>query len=251
MFRSSRPLFLALVAACGGQIEFDPPNQNTTTKQIGDQVPNPSAKVPPSSGTACHGVVDPLTATFDDDGRALGDMFTVSNSFAFSYETNAPIAGSASLKVTPDDKSLLTRKTNNACAVNLTFKIRASKETIDSGGVIARIEGGSRQFTIMIGEDGAIVMVETVLGAHSANTSHSAGAGLVADQTSTISLDVDFTSLKLTFGNEVSSMLYPDRATDSPPAVTAIELGTASEGAGGVMFTAPRGTYWLDDISIE
>lgn len=249
--------------ACGGKID---PNasEKTSTRQVGTGNGGSSSSssssgvvgTPPSKGGGggpCSGAgLIPFEEDFEDG--VIGDGFTVNSPSAFSIEWDEPINGSASLRVKPNKASYLSRKVKSACAARLQFTLRGSEDFIKSGGTIARIDAGSRKFTLSIVPGGALSYYEEV-------TSPGAGGGggpgalgnVFAEDPTVFVLDVDLSSSKVTLGFKSMKSPGPTKVFDMaplppepPPAITSIELGTTP----GVA-SDPQGLYFLDDISID
>ncbi|MFO0734494.1 MAG: hypothetical protein U0270_01375 [Labilithrix sp.] len=251
---------LLTLVACGGKID---PNAEptrtrvvgTTTSSSGGSSGNTSSSG--SSGTGSNGscyssALVPFTADFEDG--AIGDGFTVNSPSAFSIEWEEPIDGSASLRVKPNAASFIARKVKSVCAARLQFTLRASNDFLKGGGNLARIDGGSRRFTLMLQPGGGLAMHEEIYTTSALGDVVFTSIGDVhPEDPTTITLDVDLAAQKVTYGfysamgagpSVVVNMIAQETAT--PPAITSVELGTTPGIASG-----PQGLYWLDDIEIQ
>lgn len=253
---------LALVA-CGGKI--DPNAEPTRTRVVGTTTSSSggssgnasSSGASGSSGTDSNGscyssALVPFTADFEDG--AIGDGFTVNSPSAFSIEWDEPIDGSASLRVKPNSASFIARKVKSVCAARLQFTLRGSADFVKSGGNLARIDGGSRRFTLVLQPGGGLAMQEEIYATSALGASVGAAIGeIFPEDPTTITLDIDLASQKVTYGfysakgagpSVVTNMIAQKTAT--PPAITSVELGTTP----GIA-SSPQGLYWLDDIEIQ
>jgi hypothetical protein len=246
---------LLLVTACGGKIDPTAIDE-TATRQVGTAggsssgAPSSSSSSGAPTGACTTGLI-PFEADFEDG--VIGDQFTVNSPSAFSIEWEEPISGSASLRVKPNQASYIARKIPNACAARLEFTLRASDDFLRVGSQIARINAGSRRFSISVGP-GGVFLLEEVTGAEASGAGGGAPFGSVfADDPTTFVLDVDLDAKKTTFGFKSPKGASRTRVIDmidiplaSTPAITSIEIGTTP----GIQ-ADPRGLYWIDDIAID
>lgn len=252
-----------VVAACGGKID---PNatERTATRQVGtgnggtSSSSGSSGVVSSSSssgavGPCASGTLIPFQEDFEDG--VIGDGFTVNSPSAFSIEWDEPISGSASLRVKPNKASYIARKVKSACAARLQFTLRASEDFLKSGGTIARVDAGSRKFTLSVLSGGAMNYYEEVTSTTGAGGGGGPGAfgNVFPDDPTVIVLDVDLPNAKVTFGFKSAKAPGPTQVIDMaplppqpPPAITSIELGSTP----GIA-SDPQGLYFLDDIAID
>lgn len=247
---------LVVLAACGGKIDLNA--EPTRTRQVGTVTSSSgggaSSSSPPNGGAdiSCYAsALIPFEADFE--GGAIGDDFTVNSPSAFSIEWDEPISGSASLRVKPSASSYLARRVKGVCAARLQFTLRASADFVKGGGHLARIDAGSRRFSIVMSPGGSLGVEEAITGTNASGGAGGAPIGdILADDPTLITLDVDLSAEKLTYGfssshgaapTVVVSMIQAEPA--SPPAITSIELGSTPGS------WSPQGLYWLDDIEIQ
>ena len=62
----------------------------------------------------------------------------------------------------PNAASFIARKVKSVCAARLQFTLRASNDFLKGGGNLARIDGGSRRFTLMLQPGGGLAMHEEI-----------------------------------------------------------------------------------------
>jgi hypothetical protein len=246
---------LALVAAllgCGGQID---PNASDQTKTRTNTDTKPSA--PTHSGStldslACNGSgIVPFEADFED-GNIPAD-FTVNTPSAFDVDYDSPLEGNASLLIEPTRASFVAMPIKNACAARLQFTLRADARFLAAGSNVARINAGSRRFTIFVGP-GGVFLLEEVSAKDAVGMGSGPPLGVVkAEEAMEMSLDVDLRSKKATFGMKsasgvsVSTIIDMAKVTlSNPAAITSAEIGTTP----GVQAT-PEGRYWVDQIYIN
>jgi hypothetical protein len=250
--------------ACGGKIDLDA-TEKTATRRVGTvagtsggsssgATSSSSSSSSSSSGAigSCDGSgLIPFDADFESG--AFDDDFTVNSPSAFSIDWEQPISGSASLRVEPNLASYIARKTKSVCAARLQFTLRATADFLSTGSHIARINAGSRRFSIFAGSGNVFLLeeIESMQGG-GIGSGPSYGAVIPGDPT-TFMLDVDLNAKKVTFGVKSRNLAGETHVLDmagfplaSPPAITSIEIGTTP---GGV--SRPEGLYWVDDISID
>jgi hypothetical protein len=257
LYRSAFAASLVLLA-CGGKID---PNatEKTATRRVGTVAGSSdgssSGATSSSSSSGAVGACDaggllPFEADFEDG--AIDDDFTVNSPSAFSIEWDRPISGAASLRVKPNLASFLARKAKSVCAARLQFTLRASADFLSTGSHIARINAGSRKFSIFVGS-GNIFLLEEIASTQAMGLGSGPSYGqVIPDDPTTFMLDVDLNASKVTFGVK-SSRAGDTRILDmaafpleSPAAITSIEIGTTPGGQ-----SHPEGLYWVDDISID
>lgn len=255
------------LAACGGQVDPNATGE-TSTRQVGtpNELQNPSpVVVPPSSSSSggvapvnagtCGGVMIGWGDDFEDGTINAG--FTVNTPSAFEVDYDDPITGSASLKVEPTRASYIAHKTPNVCSTAIRFAFRGSSDFIASGGNLARIDAGSRRFTISVAPGGAVSILQEVYTTGAAGMAYPPPFGtLQADVPTIVALYVDLANEQLETGLNTNPsrwdtppvkgpMVPATGGLQTPPAISSIEFGSTPG-----IDSNPQGLYWIDDIEI-
>ena len=248
--------------ACGGKLD---PNatERTATRQVGTgngKVSSSSSSGDVSSSSSGGASTGPCNGSglipFDQDFEdgSIGDGFNVNSPSAFSIEWDEPINGSASLRVKPNPASFIERKLKGVCAARLQFTLRASSDFLKSGGTLARFDAGTLKVNLSVTPGGQLSIFEEVRSGQAAGGGGPPALGsLFADDPTTIVLDVDLSTLKLTVGFKSQKGSAPTIVEDlgvlapmPAPSITSISIGTVP----GIV-SNPQGLYYLDDISID